>query len=116
AYGFSVVATFLPGLLPEGSLAVYYEPAAVIVVLILVGRWLEARAKGRTGAAIHRLLSLQARTAMILRDGELVETPIEDVRQGDIILVRPGERIPVDGAVTEGESHVDESMITGEPL
>ncbi|SIT83418.1 heavy metal translocating P-type ATPase [Pontibaca methylaminivorans] len=116
AYGFSVVATFLPALLPEGSLAVYYEPAAVIVVLILVGRWLEARAKGRTGAAIHRLLSLQARTAMILRDGELVEIPIEDVRQGDIILVRPGERIPVDGAVTEGESHVDESMITGEPL
>ena len=116
AYLYSLVATFLPGLLPASVRAVYYEAAAVIVVLILIGRWLEARAKGRTGAAIQALLGLQVRTARVLRDGEPVEVDIEALKVGDLIVVRPGERIAVDGEVTEGESRVDESMITGEPV
>ena len=116
AWSYSVVATFLPGLLPEGVRAVYFEAAAVIVVLILVGRWLEARAKGRTGAAIQALLGLQVRTARVLRDGETVEIDVDDLAVGDVILVRPGERIPVDAEVIDGSSHVDESMITGEPI
>ena len=116
AYGYSVVATFLPGLLPDAVRAVYFEAAAVIVVLILLGRWLEARAKGRTGAAIERLVGMQARTARVLRDGTPQEVEIDAIVPGDIVLVRPGERIPVDGAVTEGTARVDESMITGEPV
>jgi len=116
AWSYSVVATFLPQVLPDGVRAVYFEAAAVIVVLILLGRWLEARAKGRTGAAIQALLGLQAKTARVLRDGETVEVDIDRLAIGDLVLVRPGERIPVDGAVTEGSSNVDESMITGEPL
>ena len=116
AYLYSVVATFLPGLLPEAVRAVYFEAAAVIVVLILVGRYLEARAKGRTGAAIQRLIGLQARTARVIRDGEPRDVAIDEIAIGDTLLVRPGERIAVDGEVTEGETRVDESMITGEPV
>ncbi len=116
AYGYSVVATFLPGLLPEAVRAVYFEAAAVIVVLILIGRFLEARAKGRTGAAIQKLLGLQAKTARVMRNGEPVEIEIDALASGDIVVVRPGERIAVDGEVTQGSSHVDESMITGEPV
>jgi len=116
AWSYSVIATFLPGLLPEGVRAVYFEAAAVIVVLILIGRWLEAGAKGRTGAAIQSLLGLQVRTAIVLRDEEPVEVDVDVLKRGDTILVRPGERIPVDGEVVEGSSHVDESMITGEPI
>ncbi|MCY1127669.1 heavy metal translocating P-type ATPase [Frigidibacter sp. RF13] len=116
AYAYSLVATFAPGLLPAGVRAVYFEAAAVIIVLILVGRWMEARAKGRTGAAIRKLLGLQVRTATVLADGEPREVEIEALKAGDLVLVRPGERIAVDGEVIEGESHVDESMITGEPL
>ena len=116
AYLYSVVATFLPALLPDAVRAVYFEAAAVIVVLILLGRFLEARAKGRTGAAIQTLLGLQVRTARVARDGESVEVPIEELVQGDIIIVRPGERIAIDGEVVEGSSHVDESMLTGEPI
>ena len=116
AWTYSVVATFLPGLLPEGVRAVYFEAAAVIVVLILIGRWLEARAKGRTGAAIQALLGLQVRTARVLRDGETIEVDVDALGVGDTILVRPGERIPVDGEVVDGSSNVDESMITGEPV
>ncbi len=116
AWGYSVVATFLPGLLPDGVRAVYFEAAAVIVVLILVGRWLEARAKGRTGAAIQALLGLQVRTARVVRGNETVEVDVDVLTVGDVILVRPGERIPVDGEVIEGSSNVDESMITGEPV
>ncbi|WP_223428493.1 heavy metal translocating P-type ATPase [Tateyamaria pelophila] len=115
AWSYSVVATFLPGLLPEGVRAVYFEAAAVIVVLILLGRWLEARAKGRTGAAIQALLGLQVHTARVIRDGKSLEIDVERLAVGDVILVRPGERIPVDGEVTDGASNVDESMITGEP-
>ena len=116
AYLYSVIATFLPALLPDAVRAVYFEAAAVIVVLILIGRWLEARAKGRTGAAIQKLLGLQAHTANVEQDGQIVERPIDDIRTGDILVVRPGERVAVDGTVVDGDSHVDESMITGEPV
>ena len=116
AYVYSLVATFLPALLPETARAVYFEAAAVIVVLILLGRWLEARAKGRTGAAIAALLGLQLRTARVLRAGQPTEIQIEALRRDDLVLVRPGERLAVDGVVSEGTSFVDESMITGEPL
>ena len=116
AWAYSVVATFLPQLLPDGVRAVYFEAAAVIVVLVLMGRWLEARAKGRTGAAIQALLGLQARSARVIRNGETLEVDVDALSVGDLILVRPGERIPVDGQVTDGSSNVDESMITGEPV
>ncbi len=116
AYGYSLVATFAPGLLPAGTVNVYYEAAAVIVTLILLGRLLEARAKGRTSEAIQRLVGLQVKTARVRRGGGVVETPLAEVLAGDLLEVRPGERIPVDGRVTEGESYVDESMITGEPI
>ncbi|WP_187788202.1 MULTISPECIES: heavy metal translocating P-type ATPase [unclassified Salmonella] len=116
AFGYSMVATFAPGLLPAGTVNVYYEAAAVIVALILLGRFLEARAKGRTSEATKRLVGLQAREAHVLRDGSIVDIPINDVALGDIVEVRPGERVPVDGEVTEGRSFVDESMITGEPI
>ncbi len=116
AFGFSMVATFAPGLLPAGTVNVYYEAAAVIVALILLGRFLEARAKGRTSEAIKRLVGLQAKEAHVVRDGRTVDIPINDVALGDIVEVRPGERVPVDGKVTDGRSFVDESMITGEPI
>ncbi|MCL7714553.1 heavy metal translocating P-type ATPase [Stenotrophomonas mori] len=116
AYGYSLVATFLPRLLPAGTVNVYYEAAAVIVTLILLGRMLEARAKGRTSEAIKRLLTLQAKTARVRRDGGAVEVPLAQVALDDVVDVRPGERIAVDGEVVDGDSYVDESMITGEPV
>lgn len=116
AFAYSVVATFLPSLLPAGTVNVYYEAAAVIVALILLGRFLEARAKGNTSEAIRRLVQLQAKTARVRRDGAVLEIDIAQVRAGDVIEVRPGERIPVDGEVIEGQSFVDESMISGEPV
>ena len=116
AWGYSVVATFGPGVLPSGTANVYYEAAAVIVTLILLGRYLEARAKGRTSQAIKRLVGLQPKTAFVLRGGEFVEAQISEVVAGDVIRIRPGEKIPVDGMVIDGSSYVDESMITGEPL
>ena len=116
AYGYSVVATFLPHLLPENTVNVYYEAAAVIVALVLLGRFLEARAKGRTSEAIKRLVGLQAKVAHVQRNGAVVDIPIGEVALGDVVEVRPGERIPVDGEVIEGKSFVDESMITGEPI
>ncbi|PZR87487.1 MAG: heavy metal translocating P-type ATPase [Stutzerimonas stutzeri] len=116
AYGYSLVATFAPGFLPAGTVNVYFEAAAVIVTLILLGRLLEARAKGRTSEAIKRLVGLQAKMARVRRDDKTVELPIESVLSGDIVEVRPGDRIPVDGEVIEGQSYVDESMITGEPI
>ena len=116
AFLYSLVATFAPGFLPEGTVNVYYEPAAVIVTLILLGRYLEARAKGRTSQAIKRLVGLQARTARVQREGRLVDVPVEMVLPEEIVEVRPGERIPVDGEVVDGKSYVDESMITGEPV
>lgn len=116
AYAYSVVATFLPGLLPDGTINVYYEAAAVIVALILLGRFLEAQAKGRTSQAIQRLVGLQAKVAHVVRDGRVADIPVADVVAGDVVEVRPGERLPVDGEVIEGGSYVDESMITGEPV
>ncbi|MEQ9832553.1 heavy metal translocating P-type ATPase [Pectobacterium versatile] len=116
AFGYSMVATFAPGLLPQGTVNVYYEAAAVIVALILLGRFMEARAKGRTSEAIKRLVGLQAKEAHVLRNGIVIDIPISDVALNDIIEVRPGERVPVDGEVSEGTSFVDESMITGEPI
>ena len=116
AWAFSVVATFAPALLPAGTVNVYFEAAAVIVTLILLGRFLEARAKGRTSAAIQRLVGLQAKTAHVTREGVPVEIPLGDVQVGDVVLVRPGEKVPVDGIVLEGSSFVDESMMTGEPV
>ncbi|NCQ25689.1 MAG: copper-translocating P-type ATPase [Rhodobacteraceae bacterium CG17_big_fil_post_rev_8_21_14_2_50_63_15] len=115
AWGYSTVTLFLPGLLPAGTRAVYFEAAAVIVTLILAGKWLEARAKGRTGAAIERLIGLQPKTARVVRGGEIMDLPIEDVGVGDVIQLRPGERVAIDGEVIEGTSYIDESMITGEP-
>jgi Cu+-exporting ATPase len=116
AYGYSVVATFASSVLPAGTVNVYYEAAAVIVTLILLGRTLEAKAKGRTSEAIKRLMGLQAKTARVVRNGETVEVPLDQVRAGDFVQVRPGEKVPVDGEVSEGSSFVDESMITGEPV
>jgi len=116
AYLYSVVATFLPALIPAAVRAVYFEAAAVIVVLILLGRFLEARAKGKTGAAIQKLLGLQVKTANVLRNGEIASVPIDALALGDVVVVKPGERVAVDGEVLSGQSHVDESMITGEPI
>ena len=115
AWAFSTVALFAPGLLPEGTRAVYFEAAAVIVTLVLMGRWLEARARGRTGSAIRKLIGLQPKTARVERGGAVVEMPIAEIAVGHVVQARPGERIAVDGRVLSGTSFVDESMITGEP-
>ncbi len=116
AYLFSLVATFSPDLLPEGTVNVYFESAAVIVTLILVGRWMEARAKGRTSEVIQRLVRLAPSRSRVRRGGKFTEIDVAQVALGDVIEVRPGERLPVDGEVLDGTSYVDESMITGEPV
>ena len=108
-YSIAVMLGLLPG-------HVYYETAAVNITLIRLGTFLEASAKGRTSEAIKKLMGLRARTARILRDGQELDVPVDEVRVGDIVLVRPGEKIPVDGVVVEGRSAVDESMLTGESL
>ncbi|HEY9034188.1 MAG TPA: copper-translocating P-type ATPase, partial [Pseudomonadales bacterium] len=116
AWAYSLVATFAPSLLPAGTVNVYFEAAAVIVTLILTGRLLEARARGRTSQAISRLVRLQAKTAIVLRDNRTVELPVEQLQIGDRLQIRPGEKIPLDGIVSDGQSWVDESMISGEPM
>ncbi|NOZ62543.1 MAG: cadmium-translocating P-type ATPase [Calditrichaeota bacterium] len=116
AFLYSMVATFVPSFLPENMRHVYFDTTAVIITLILVGRFLEARAKGQTSEAIRKLIGLQAKTARVIRDGKEIDLPIEQVISGDIIFVRPGEKIPVDGVILEGRSSVDESMITGESM
>ncbi|MGD9889920.1 MAG: heavy metal translocating P-type ATPase [Dehalococcoidia bacterium] len=118
AYLYSVVATFFGDWLGERGVEadVYYETAAVIITLILLGRLLEVRAKAGTSAAIEKLLSLQARTARVRRDGQEEDIPVEEVRAGDLVVVRPGEKVPVDGVIREGESTIDESMVTGESI
>ena len=121
AFLFSAVGTLAPSLFPasmrvHGAIHVYFETAAVIVTLILMGRLLEERAKGRASDAIRRLIGLQPRTARVRRDGREVDLPIGEVMPGDLVLVRPGEKVPVDGEIVEGTSHVDESMVTGEPM
>lgn len=116
AWGYSVVATFMPSLLPAGTANVYFEASAVIITLILLGRLLEARAKGRTSEAITKLMSLQAKSARVLRNEQFVEIALDDVVADDIIQVRPGDKVPVDGEVVKGTSFVDEAMISGEPV
>ncbi|HUV73193.1 MAG TPA: heavy metal translocating P-type ATPase, partial [Anaerolineae bacterium] len=110
AYFYSLAATFIIG----GH--VYYETAAMIITLIILGKYLEAKAKGRTSEALKRLMGLRAKTARVIRDGQEMDVPVQEVQVGDLIVVRPGEKIPVDGVVAEGRSSVDESMITGESL
>ena len=116
AYSLSLVATFIPQVLPEGTVNVYYEAAAVIVSLILLGRYFEAKAKGRTSQAIQHLVGMQAKTARVHHNGQMIEVPIAEVITETIVEIRPGERVPVDGEVVEGQSYIDESMITGEPV
>jgi Cu+-exporting ATPase len=116
AYLYSAAATLAPGLFAAGRADVYFDTSALIVTLILLGRLLEARAKGRTNEAIKRLAGLQVKTARVLRSDEEVDVPVEEVRVGDVVVVRPGEKVPVDGVVVSGESAVDESMITGESI
>ncbi|KGT46457.1 heavy metal translocating P-type ATPase [Acinetobacter sp. HR7] len=116
AYLFSVIATFFPSLLPQATVHVYFEAAAVIIALILLGRYLEARAKGKTSQAIQYLIGLQPKTARVLKDGQGLDLPISEVQQGMTIEIRPGEKVAVDGMVTSGHSYVDEAMVTGEPV
>ncbi|MGB3955797.1 MAG: heavy metal translocating P-type ATPase, partial [Brooklawnia sp.] len=116
AYGYSLVVTFAPGAVPDEAREVYYEAVGVILTLILLGRWLETKAKAGTGEAIRALIGLQPRTARVVRGGDEVEVGLEDVVVGDVVVVRPGEKLPVDGEVVEGSSAVDESMVTGEPI
>lgn len=120
AYTYSVVATLWPGVFPDqfrthGELEVYFEAAAVIITLVLLGQVLELRARRRTGSAIRALLQLAPPTARVLRDGDEREVPLDEVQQGDLLRVLPGEKIPVDGELTDGKSTVDEAMISGEP-
>ena len=116
AYLYSVVATLAPQLFAAGRADVYFDTSALIITLILLGRLLEARTKGRTNEAIKKLAVLQAKTARVVRDEGEADIPVEDVRIGDTVVVRPGEKVPVDGRIVSGESAVDESMITGEPI
>jgi len=118
AFLYSVAVTFMPGFFEQKGLSaeVYFDTAAAIIVLILAGRLMEARAKGRTSEAIKKLMGMQARTARVVRDGAEADIPVEEVSPGDVVVVRPGEKIPVDGVVTSGYSSVDESMISGESV
>ncbi len=115
AYLYSLVSVAAPGLLPAGSAHLYFEASVLIVTLILLGRTLEAGAKGRTGAAIARLMDLAPKTARVVRDGAEADVPLAALRLGDVVRVRPGERVAADGVVVAGTGHVDESMVTGEP-
>jgi Cu+-exporting ATPase len=116
AYGYSLLALLVPGMFPPGTAGSYFEAAGVIITLILVGRYLEQIARGRTSMAIKRLLGMQARTARVVRDEGPTEVDIHAVARGETVMIRPGERIPVDARVSEGQSRVDESMISGEPV
>ncbi|RBP32484.1 Cu+-exporting ATPase [Marinobacter pelagius] len=116
AWLYSIVVASVPELLPEMARHVYFEASAMIIGLINLGQALELRAKGKTSEAVRRLLDLRAKTARVIRDGQEQDIPVEEVRQGDRVRVRPGEKIPVDGVIREGSSRVDESMLTGEPM
>jgi len=116
AFSYSLVVTLVPGVLPELLREVYYETVGVILTLILLGRLLEAIAKSGTNEAIRKLIGLQARTARVVRDGQEQDVPVEQVQMDDIVIVRPGEKVPVDGEITDGRSTLDESMVTGESL
>lgn len=116
AWLYSMVVASAPGLLPEMARHVYFEASAMIIGLINLGQALELRAKGKTSEAVRRLLDLRAKTARVIRDGQEQDVPVEEVRQGDQVRVRPGEKIPVDGIIREGSTRIDESMLTGEPM
>jgi Cu+-exporting ATPase len=118
AYLYSLIVTFAPhSIMVKGlEMMVYYDTSAAIIVLILLGRFFEARAKGKTSEAIKKLIGLQPKTARVIRNGDELDIPVSDVAVGDLVMVRPGEKIPVDGVVKEGYSSVDESMVTGESL
>ena len=121
AYLYSLVAMLLPGMIPDsfkedGHVAVYFEAAAVIIALVLLGQVMELRARRRTSGAIRELLSLAPPTARVVRDGHEKIVPLDEVHQGDILKLVPGEKVPVDGAIVSGSSTLDESMLTGEPV
>jgi len=118
AYLYSVIAVLAPGLFTSADIEpnLYFDTSAMIITLILLGRFLEARARGQTSGAIKKLIGLKPKTALVIRDGEEREIPVEDVQVGDLVLVRPGERVPVDGILRQGSSSIDESMITGESI
>ena len=121
AYVYSAVAVIAPGIFPEsfrrhGEVDLYFEAAAVITTLVLLGQLIEAKARSRTGQAIKALLGLAAKTAHRVRDGQEEEIPVDAIEKGDLLRVRPGEKVPVDGVIVEGQSNIDESMITGEPM
>ena len=118
AYGYSAFVTLWPDLSASWGFPfyLYFEVSAIVVGLVLLGRWLEARAKKQTGAAIKALMGLRAKTARVIRDGAEIDVPVEEVRVDDLVRVRPGEKVPVDGTVVEGRSALDESMLTGESL
>ena len=121
AYVFSAVAVIAPGIFPEsfrrhGEVGLYFEAAAVITTLVLLGQLIEAKARSRTGQAIKTLLGLAAKTAHRVRNGQEEDIPVDAIQKGDLLRVRPGEKVPIDGAIVEGQSNIDESMITGEPM
>ena len=121
AYFFSAVAVIAPGIFPEsfrqhGEVGLYFEAAAAITTLVLLGQLIEAKARSRTGQAVKALLGLAAKTAHRVRDGQEEDIPVDAIQKGDLLRVRPGEKVPVDGVIVEGQSNVDESMITGEPM
>ena len=116
AWAYSTVAVLAPGLFPAGTAGMYFEVAVIVIALILLGQALEMRAKSRSSAAIRKLLELQAKTARVIRDGREVDVPVEEVVVGDTVLVRPGEKVPVDGTILEGESAIDEAIVTGESV
>lgn len=116
AWLYSMIVVIVPGVLPELARHVYFEATAMIIGLINLGLALEVKARGKTSQAIKRLMGLQAKTARLIRDQQEVDIPVEEVRVGDHIRLRPGEKVPVDGVVREGSSHIDESMLTGEPV
>ncbi|MBI3089814.1 MAG: heavy metal translocating P-type ATPase [Candidatus Tectomicrobia bacterium] len=116
AWLYSTVVVLAPSIFPEGNVEPFYDVVAVVIALVVLGQALELRAKGRTSEAIQKLIGLQAKTARVLRDGREQDIPVEEVLRGDVVIVRPGQKVPVDGEVIEGSSTVDESMITGESI
>ena len=120
AFLYSVYTTFKMSttdmVVGHGHHQLYYESAGIIIALILLGKYLESRSKGKTSEAIKKLMGLQPKTAIVIKDGKEIETPIEEVEVGDVIIVKPGSKIPVDGIVIEGNTSVDESMLTGESI
>jgi Cu+-exporting ATPase len=117
AYLYSVVAVAFPGLFPRMELAeVFWDVTTVVIALVVLGLALEIKAKGRTSEAIKKLIGLQAKSARVLRDGREIDLPVEEVVVGDTVVIRPGDKVPVDGEVKDGASAVDESMVTGESM